>query len=93
MPWWFAAAALLLAALAIESGLLAYAAYVLLGVLALSRWLAAGWIDSLTAVRSVKAGGVDAPEDGIVGDYKGSNAREVKYSPEQWAAFKDGGEG
>jgi len=65
MPWWFAAAALLLAALAIESGLLAYAAYVLLGVLALSRWLAAGWIDSLTAVRSVKAGGVDAPEDGL----------------------------
>jgi S-DNA-T family DNA segregation ATPase FtsK/SpoIIIE len=32
-------------------------------------------------------------EDGIVGDYKGSNAREVKYSPEQWAAMKGVTEG
>ncbi len=64
MPWWFAAAALLLAALAIESGLLAYAAYVLLGVLALSRWLASGWINSLCATRSVKAGGVEDEEGG-----------------------------
>ncbi len=30
-------------------------------------------------------------EDGIVGEYNGSNAREVKYSPEQWAAMKGGG--
>jgi S-DNA-T family DNA segregation ATPase FtsK/SpoIIIE len=27
-------------------------------------------------------------EDGIVGAYKGSNAREVLYTPEQWAALK-----
>src|SRR5579871_4623370 len=27
-------------------------------------------------------------EDGIVGSYKGSNAREVLYTPEQWAALK-----
>jgi S-DNA-T family DNA segregation ATPase FtsK/SpoIIIE len=27
-------------------------------------------------------------EDGIVGGYNGSNAREVLYSPEQWDAFK-----
>jgi S-DNA-T family DNA segregation ATPase FtsK/SpoIIIE len=27
-------------------------------------------------------------EDGIVGGYNGSNAREVLYSPEDWAAFK-----
>jgi S-DNA-T family DNA segregation ATPase FtsK/SpoIIIE len=27
-------------------------------------------------------------EDGIVGGYNGSNAREVLYSPEAWAAFK-----
>ncbi|MBY0230286.1 MAG: DNA translocase FtsK [Gemmataceae bacterium] len=30
-------------------------------------------------------------EDGIVGDYQGSNAREVKYTPEQWAAAKGAG--
>jgi S-DNA-T family DNA segregation ATPase FtsK/SpoIIIE len=32
-------------------------------------------------------------EDGIVGGYNGSNAREVMYSPEQWAAVRGGGEG
>ena len=30
-------------------------------------------------------------EDGIVGAYKGSNAREVLYTTEQWAALRDGG--
>ena len=30
-------------------------------------------------------------EDGIVGDYNGSQAREVLYTPEQWASFKFGG--
>jgi DNA segregation ATPase FtsK/SpoIIIE, S-DNA-T family len=29
-------------------------------------------------------------EDGIVGDYNGSQAREVLFTPEQWAAFKVG---
>ncbi|MEM1062983.1 MAG: DNA translocase FtsK, partial [Planctomycetota bacterium] len=29
-------------------------------------------------------------EDGIVGEYNGSQAREVLYSPEQWAAIKHG---
>ena len=27
-------------------------------------------------------------EDGIVGAYNGSNAREVLYTPEQWAAMR-----
>jgi DNA segregation ATPase FtsK/SpoIIIE, S-DNA-T family len=27
-------------------------------------------------------------EDGIVGSYNGSNAREVMYTPEQWAALR-----
>jgi S-DNA-T family DNA segregation ATPase FtsK/SpoIIIE len=31
-------------------------------------------------------------EDGIVGAYNGSNAREVLYKPDEWAAFKDGGQ-
>ena len=29
-------------------------------------------------------------EDGIVGAYNGSNAREVQYTVEEWQAFKDG---
>src|SRR5205085_10638685 len=28
-------------------------------------------------------------EDGIVGAYNGSNAREVQYTIEEWQAFKD----
>jgi S-DNA-T family DNA segregation ATPase FtsK/SpoIIIE len=31
-------------------------------------------------------------EDGIVGTYNGSNAREVLYTPEQWSAFRDAGD-
>jgi S-DNA-T family DNA segregation ATPase FtsK/SpoIIIE len=31
-------------------------------------------------------------EDGIVGAYNGSNAREVQYTPEEWEAFKHGGQ-
>ena len=31
-------------------------------------------------------------EDGIVGGYNGSNAREVLYTPEQWAALRTGAE-
>ena len=31
-------------------------------------------------------------EDGIVGDYNGSQAREVLYTPEEWAAMRDGAE-
>jgi len=31
-------------------------------------------------------------EDGIVGDYNGSQAREVLYSFEQWEALKAGAE-
>ena len=30
-------------------------------------------------------------EDGIVGAYNGSNAREVQYTPEAWAALRTGG--
>jgi DNA segregation ATPase FtsK/SpoIIIE, S-DNA-T family len=30
-------------------------------------------------------------EDGIVGGYNGSNARDVMYTPEAWAAFRAGG--
>jgi len=31
-------------------------------------------------------------EDGIVGDYNGSQAREVNYNTEQWEAMQNGEE-
>jgi uncharacterized repeat protein (TIGR01451 family) len=51
MRWFLAAALILLAALVFESGLLAYAMYVLLGLLLLSRVLARSWTESLSATR------------------------------------------
>ncbi len=55
MKWYAGAALLLLAALVLESGLLAYAMYVLFGVLVVSRLLARGWIDKVVATRSCDA--------------------------------------
>jgi uncharacterized protein (DUF58 family) len=54
MKWFFGALLLLLAALLLESSLLAYAMYVLLGLLLLTRWLARSWIGSLSATRTCK---------------------------------------
>jgi uncharacterized protein (DUF58 family) len=54
MKWFLGALLLLLAALLLESSLLAYAMYVLLGLLLLSRWLARSWIGSLSATRTCK---------------------------------------
>jgi uncharacterized protein (DUF58 family) len=51
MKWFIGILVLLLAALLLESGLLAYAMYVLLGLLLLSRYLARSWIRNLEAVR------------------------------------------
>ncbi len=54
MKWFLGALLLLLAALLLESSLLAYAMYVLLALLLLSRWLARSWIGSLQARRTCK---------------------------------------
>src|SRR5438874_1556196 len=51
MKWFLGAALLLLAALMLGSGLLAYAMYVLLGLLVLSRLLARNWLLHVTARR------------------------------------------
>ena len=56
LRWLLAAAVLVLAGLAIESGLLAYAGYVLLALLGVSRWLARAWVEGLSATRAVSAG-------------------------------------
>lgn len=51
MRWFIGTTLLLLAALMLESGLLAYSMYVMVGLLVLSRLLAQGWIANLTATR------------------------------------------
>ena len=53
--WLFAVLAILVAALLLDSGLLAYAMYVLLGVLFLSRLLARDWLGNIKATREVDA--------------------------------------
>jgi uncharacterized protein (DUF58 family) len=59
MRWFIGALVILLAALFIESGLLAYAMYVLLGLLVLTRFLARSWIGSMAAERIVRKAGRD----------------------------------
>lgn len=51
MKWLAGTSLVLLVALILESGLLAYAMYVLLGLLLLSRFLARSWTENLTARR------------------------------------------
>ena len=51
MKWFLGALALLLTAVILQSGLLAYSMYVLLAVLMLSRVLARAWIGHLSATR------------------------------------------
>ncbi len=51
MKWFVGALLLLLAALVLESGLLAYAMYVLLGLLLISRFLARSWVEHLAVTR------------------------------------------
>jgi uncharacterized protein (DUF58 family) len=59
MKWFLGVLLLLLAALLLESSLLAYAMYVLLGLLLLSRWLARSWIGGLSATRTCKQATAD----------------------------------
>jgi uncharacterized protein (DUF58 family) len=51
MRWFFAILAILIISLILESGLLAFAAYVLLAMLFLSRFMAWNWIGNLNATR------------------------------------------
>ncbi len=53
MKWYIAVVLILLAALLLDAGLLAYSMYVLLGLLLLTRFLARSWIDNLSAERAV----------------------------------------
>src|SRR5947209_7847566 len=52
MKWYIAVILILLAALLLDAGLLAYSMYVLLGLLLLTRFLARTWINSRSAARA-----------------------------------------
>jgi uncharacterized repeat protein (TIGR01451 family) len=62
MKWFLGATLLLFAALVLESGLLAYAMYVLLGLLLVSRLLARSWIGNLTVKRECNRFSVEVGE-------------------------------
>jgi uncharacterized protein (DUF58 family) len=66
MRWYVAVVLILLAALLLDAGLLAYSMYVLLGLLLVSRFLARSWINNLKADRvcALKHGGVSDDETG-----------------------------
>jgi uncharacterized protein (DUF58 family) len=63
MYWFLAAILILLAALALESSLLAYSMYVLLGLLLLTRFLARSWTSHLDAERTVRRAGSKDDEE------------------------------
>lgn len=54
MRWFIGIVVLLFVALILDSGLLAWATYVLFGLLLLSRWLAGSWIRGLSATRTCR---------------------------------------
>jgi len=59
MRWLVGAIFLLLVAIVLDFGLLAYAMYALLGVMVLSRWLADSWSAHLSATRETNRGRVE----------------------------------
>jgi uncharacterized protein (DUF58 family) len=63
MKWFLIALLILLAALALQSGLLAYAMYVLLGLLLFSRVLAQRWTEQLSATRVCRVVGRTQEEE------------------------------
>src|SRR3712207_4098392 len=62
MKWFVGVLLVLLAALVLESGLLAYAMYVLLGLLLVSRWLARNWVAGLSATRRCRPAESGSPD-------------------------------
>jgi uncharacterized protein (DUF58 family) len=85
MRWFLGALVLLLAALVLESGLLAYSMYVLLGLLLVSRFLARSWTAGLSATRACRLAG--APE----GESHGALTAELGDRVAVRLAVKNGG--
>jgi len=63
VKWFIGVLSLLLAALVLESGLLAFATYVLLGLLLLGRLLSRGWSGGIEASRRMKLVGAQDRDD------------------------------
>jgi uncharacterized protein (DUF58 family) len=85
MKWFLGTALLLAAALILESGLLAYAMYVLLGLLVISRLLAFSWMANVTATRQC------GQETAEIGDLVGVNVtvRNQSSLPVPWIILED----
>jgi uncharacterized protein (DUF58 family) len=85
MKWYIGAGLLLLAALILESGLLAYAMYVLLALLVGSRLLARSWAGGLTAERACDL------KTAEVGDVLGVKVtvRNENALPVPWVLLED----
>lgn len=86
MRWFVLIVATLVAALALQAGLLAFAMYVLLGVLFLSRFLARQWIENLEATREI--GNLEPVEAGSEVKIK-VRLRNVGYWPVAWVLIED----
>ncbi len=85
MKWWFGALLLLAAALILESGLLAYAMYVLLGVLLISRYLARNWIGHLEVRRQVTRQTAEVDDTVTVTVF----VRNAGWLPVPWVLLED----
>jgi uncharacterized protein (DUF58 family) len=85
MTWWLAAFLILLTALILESGLLAYAMYVLLGVMLVSRYLARSWTGNLSARRDCP---VTAAEIGDSATVK-VTVENKNWLPVPWLLLED----
>jgi uncharacterized protein (DUF58 family) len=67
MRWYVAVALILLVALLLDAGLLAYSMYVLAGLLLVSRFLARSWINHLSATRVCELRHAVGPPDEVGG--------------------------
>ena len=86
MKWYIGAALVLVAALLLDSGLLAYSMYVLFGVLVISRLLARSWIGNVTATRECE---VTTAEIGDLVPVRVTVRNEGKL-PVPWLLLEDG---
>jgi uncharacterized protein (DUF58 family) len=85
MSWWLGALLILLAALLLESGLLAFAMYVLLGVMLVSRYLARQWTGNLTATRKCNRDTAEVGESATVT----VNVKNNNWLPVPWVLLED----
>jgi uncharacterized protein (DUF58 family) len=97
MRWLLGILLILLAALILESGLLAYSMYVLLGLLFISRIMARNWIGNLKATRTCRLIGRDGeelPGGGLIAEVGDKVAvrltiRNEGATPVPWVLMED----